>query len=557
MDIIDYLRALRRRWRVIVIVTLIASSAAFLTAPSSSETRGDPVGTTYTATTTLLKAPEAQQVDLGLIRVYLRTGEIPKRVADKLDFPGVPAELAARLVVGGEDSVGTVTIATTAATAAEAEQITNTFAEVTIDYLGEFAETNQQRAIRVANRSVNSVTTELAEIDQEIKAEPEDSIRRAILEAKRDALLSQLQGLYGRLGELTGAATAPPLNILERAQAYAQLTGAPTLQAPSGRGPRLLLGLLLGLALGTAASLLIERLDTRLQGRESAENAFGLPVVAEIPHLSHRLRKAGQVVTAAVPESAAAESYRSLRAALLLMPSKILLGDSDGSGRRRRGAGGQVVLVTAPTARSGKTTTAVNLAVALAESGRRVLVVDADFRNPAVNRMLDVESSIGLTDVAVMGDAGRLDKVIQPSRVAPVHVLSAGSRSVPGSTIEAALPALIARARQLADVIVIDAAPLLSGSDALDVLPHVDTVVVVGRVRRTTGEQAQRARELLARIAVPVLGVALVGSRSRPIPTSGEATMLDRFGALRSARIKRPTPHRLPRRSSVGSGGKS
>lgn len=552
MDILDYLRALRRRWRVIVIVTLIASFAAFATAPSATESNADPVGTTYTATTTLLRAPEAQQVDLGLIRLYVKTGEIPKRAAQKLGYRGVPAELAARLVIGGEDEVGTVTISVTAPTPTEAEQITNTFAEVTIDYLGESAETNQQRAITVTNKAISSVTSELAELDQKIQAEPEGSTRRAILDAQRSALLNQLQGLYGRQGELTGAATGSPLNVLERAQAYPQLTGAPSLQAPSGRTPRLLLGLILGLALGAAASLLIERLDTRLQNREGAETAFGLPVVAEIPYMSRRLRKVGQVVTASVPESAAAEAFRSLRAALLLMPSKILLGEADG--RRRRESGGQVVLVTAPTARSGKSTTAVNLAVALAESGRRVLVIDADFRNPAVNRLLDVETTVGLTDVAAMGDVGQLDKVIQQSRVAPLHVLSAGSRTVPGNTIEAALPAVISQARQLADVVVIDAAPLLSGSDALDVLPHVDTVVMVGRVRRTTREQAQRARELLARIAVPVLGVALVGTRNTPAAPSGDASVLDRLTSLRLPLVRRNArPSR--RRSQVGTRG--
>lgn len=542
MDILDYLRALRRRWRVIVVVTLVASFAAFLTVPEEVESNSVPVGTTYTATTTLLRSPDVQQVDLSLIRLYVGTGEIPRRAAEKIDWPGVPAELSARVTVGGDNEVGTVTIGTTAPTAAEAERIANTFAEETIAYLGESAEESQQRAITVTNKAVNSVTAQLVEVDQKIEAELEGSTRQSILEAQKSALLSQLQGLYQRLGELTGAAAASaPLNVLERAEAYAQLTRSPSLQAPTGRAPRLLLGLLVGLALGGAAALLIERLDTRLQGRDAAEAAFGLPVVAEIPHMSRRLRSSGKVVTASVPEGAAAEAFRSLRAAMLLMPSKVLLGEGDG--QRPREHGGQVVLVTAPTAGSGKSTTAVNLSVAIAESGRRVLVIDADFRNPAVNRMLDVETPVGLTDLAMMGDASRLDKVIQQSRVAPLQVLSAGSRTVPGNTIEAALPSLIAQARQLADVVVIDAAPLLSGSDALDVLPHVDTVIMVGRLRRTTHEQAQRARELLARIAVPVLGVALVGTRTAPAGPSGSPGFAERIGSLLPGSTRRPPKH--------------
>jgi len=552
MDILDYLRALRRRWRVIVVVTLVASFAAFLTAPEQPEGTGAPVGTRYTATTTLLRSPDVQQTDLSLIRLYVSTGEIPRRVAEVLDWPGVPAELSARISVGGDNEVGTITIGTTAPARAEAERIANTFAEETIAYLGESAEESQQRAITVTNETVNSVTSQLAEIDRKIEAEVEGegNTRRSILEAQKNALLAQLQGLYGRLGELTAAPASAPLNVLERAEAYPQVTGSPSLQAPTGRAPRLLLGLLVGLALGGAAALVIERLDTRLQGRDGAEAAFGLPVVAEIPHMSRKLRASGPVVTASVPESAAAEAFRSLRAAMLLMPSKVLLGEGDD--QRRREAGGQVVLVTAPTAGSGKSTTAVNLAVAIAESGRRVLVVDADFRNPAVNRMLDVGTQVGLTDLAMMGDVGRLDKVIQQSRVAPLQVLPAGSRTVPGNTIEAALPTLIGQARRLADVVVIDAAPLLSGSDALDVLPHVDTVIMVGRLRRTTHEQAQRARELLARIAVPVLGVALVGTRTTPAAPSGSSGLADRIGAFRPGSTRRQPKHdRNMRHSNV------
>lgn len=532
MDILDYLKTLRRRWRVLLVVATVAATAALLTAPGP-QSGALPVGTTYTATTTLLRAPDVQQADLSLVRLYVRTGEIPQLVAEKLGWEGPPATLAARVTVGGDDEVGTVTIGTTSENAREAERIADTFAEQTIAFLVASAEARQERAIRSTSKAITAVTEQLADVDSRIRQQAEGSTQRAVLEAQRQALISQLQNLYGRMGELTSAtATASPLNVLEKAQGYPQVSGAPSLEAPRGRTARLILGLLLGLGLGAAAALLIERLDTRLQNREGAESAFGLPVIAEIPHLSRHLRRTGAVVTATVPESAAAEAFRGLRAALLLMPSRVILGTDNPPPRE---PGGRVVLVTAPTPRSGKTTTAVNLAVALAESGRRVLVIDADFRNPAVHHVLSVKGGIGLTDVAVMGDVGRLDRVIQHSKVAPVQVLPAGSRTLAGSTIEAALPAIVGAARQLADVVVIDSAPLLAGSDALDVLPHVDTVVMVGKVRRTTRDQAQRARELLARIAVPVLGVALIGARGGQVAPSGTPSLLDRFSTLRGA----------------------
>ncbi|MGH8892187.1 MAG: P-loop NTPase [Actinomycetes bacterium] len=537
MDILDYLKALRRRWRVIALVTVIAAGAAFWTTPAAEERSAVPVGTVYQATTTLLRAPDALQVDLSLIRLYVQTGEIPKRAAEKLGHEGAPAGLAAQVTVGGDNEVGTVTIGTTGPDAERAERVANTFAEETIAYLAESAETNQQRAITVTNKAVNKVNTQIFELDGKIAEQPEGSSRRAILEAQRSALLNQLQGLFGRLGELTTSAASPaPLNVLEPADAYPQLSGAPSIQAPQTRSPRVIVGLLVGLLVGGAAALLIERLDTRVQGRGMAEAAFGLPVVAEIPHLSRRLRRAGRVISVAAPESAAAEAYRGLRAALLLMPSRALLGEDP---RTERVESGSVVLVTAPTPRSGKSTTAVNLAACLAESGRRVLVVDADFRNPAISELLGVGGKVGLTDLALMGDAGQLDKVVQTSTVAPVRVLTAGRRVSTGGVMEGNVQGILAQARTLADVVIVDAAPLLSGSDALDVMPHVDSVVVVGRVRRTTRDQAVRARELLARIGVPVLGVALVGSRTPTVGPSGGSGLRERLTSMRPTTDRR------------------
>ncbi|MGH8941144.1 MAG: protein tyrosine kinase, partial [Actinomycetes bacterium] len=123
MDILDYLKALRRRWRVIALVTVIAAGAAFWTTPAAEERSAVPVGTVYQATTTLLRAPDALQVDLSLIRLYVQTGEIPKRAAEKLGHEGAPAGLAAQVTVGGDNEVGTVTIGTTGPDAERAERV--------------------------------------------------------------------------------------------------------------------------------------------------------------------------------------------------------------------------------------------------------------------------------------------------------------------------------------------------------------------------------------------------------------------------------------------------
>ena len=531
MDILDYLRALRRRWRVILLVTLVAAAAALLTTPSQAQRDVVPVGTVYQATTTLLRAPDAQPVDLPTIRLYVKTGDIPKRAAEKLGWDGAPAGLAAQVVVGGDDQVGTVTVSTTNVDQARAEQIANVFADETISFLVESSERSTQAALNGVDRQLKSLLNELGAVNQRAASALEGSVQQSALTAQKIAIESSLANLYTRRTQLqTSSSAAAPLNVLEQAQAFPQISTAPSIQAPQSRAPRVLLGLIAGLLLGGAAALLIERLDTRLHGREGAEEAFGLPVVAEIPQISRALRRSGGVVSVSAPESAAAEAYRSLRAALLLMPSRALLGDTP---RFERVDTGSIILVTAPTPRSGKSTTAANLAACLAESGRRVLVVDADFRNPDIGHLLGVTSDVGLTDLALMGEAAQLEKIVRPSSIAPVSVVTAGGNTTAGGVMEANIGHILTQARALADVVIVDAAPLLSGSDALDLMPHVDTVVMVGRVRRTTRDQAVRARELLARIGVPVLGVALIGTSTGTVAPSGNTGLRERLSGMR------------------------
>ncbi len=546
MDILDYLRALRRRWRVIAAVALVAAAAAFFTTPAATTANQVPVGTVYQATATLLRSPDVQAVDLPTVRLYISTGEIPRRVAKQVGYQGAPAGLAQEVTVAGDDTVGSVTITSTNPDGARAETIANAFADQTVKYLVELAEKNNQSALDSVDTQVASIVKQLGIINKDSARALDGSIQASVLTSQRQAAEQSLTNLYQRRIQLQAAgAASSPLNVLDQAQAFPQVSTTPSIQAPQTRRPRVLLGLLVGLLVGAAVALLAERLDTRLQGRHAAEEAFGLPVVAEIPHLSRALRRAGPVVSVAAPESAAAEAYRGLRAALLLMPSRALRGDRPSE---RMGAG-SVVLVTAPSARSGKTSTAANLAACLAESGRRVLVIDADFRNPALGALLGVDSEVGLSDLALLGDAGRLEKIVRPSTVAPVSVITAGRRTSGGGVLEANVGGILAQARELADVVIIDGAPILAGSDALDVMPHVDTVVMVGRVRRTTQDQAVRTRELLARIGVPVLGVALIGSKRATVAPSGTSGLRDRVLRVPSGRGAHSDRTRSGRRS--------
>ncbi len=315
------------------------------------------------------------------------------------------------------------------------------------------------------------------------------------------------------------------------------------IRGPTTPGGRLVLGLAIGLILGCALALVVERLDTRMRDRDDVETVYRVPVLAEVPPTGHSKRGEHSVVVVDHPASVAAEAYRSLRSYVMLLPSKALrTGDTapatDAASAGRKPP--QVLLITSARAGEGKTTSVVNLAAALAEGGRRVLILDADFRRPDAHRFLDVPNGPGLSDLIHAEDGPeQLLALSRPTAVEGVRLVTAGTMIDHPPGLPTRVAGLLAEARRLADVVIIDSPPMLLGNDAMDLMPYVDTVLITCRSGRPTREQVARASDLLARMRVPVVGVALIGWRSSGAP-------LSRFpsrgaGSSNSERMRRTT----------------
>jgi capsular exopolysaccharide synthesis family protein len=179
-------------------------------------------------------------------------------------------------------------------------------------------------------------------------------------------------------------------------------------------------------------------------------------------------------------------------------------------------SGPQVILVTSALPGEGKSTTVANLAVAMAESGRRVLICNADFRSPQVQLAFGLENGPGLTDLLTGEDGPRhLADMVHETRAPGVSLVHSGSTVDNAAELVATHGAqMLEEARSLADVVLLDTAPLLVVSDASELLPAVDAVVLVARAGKTTRDAARRASELLDRAGIPVLGVVLIGAQS-------------------------------------------
>lgn len=466
MSLHDFIKILRQRWWVILLCTFVAAGAMFAATPARTDTT-QRIGS-YTATTTLLvghraadpeptrpgsPAPSYERVSLPRISLFITTGEVPRRAAAKLNYTGDPAVLASGLTVVTDVASESITISTTAADGNRAASVANTFAEEAVAF---FADSPP------------------------------------------------------------GAGRAS-LTILQEATPIPNRSTAGFV-IPPDRNLRTALAALVGLLVGLSAALLLDRLDSRLRTRAEVAEALRMPVIAEVPRLRRSERRQGQILTRTKPLSVYADGYRAARTALMHLPSQQVPGEW--SPRRAEGSDepvtqSQVILLSSAHAAEGKTTSVANLAASFAETGKRVLVVDADLRSPDTHLQFDVPQGAGISDYLTNRGAIELADIMRPTNVDGVRIVTAGTRLDYPASLTSRLAPLMAEARQRADIVLVDTAPLLAASDVFDILPLADAIVVVVRAGRLTENAAHRVAELLGRFRVPVTGAILIGGHMR------------------------------------------
>ncbi len=274
----------------------------------------------------------------------------------------------------------------------------------------------------------------------------------------------------------------------------------PTQPVSPRQGMNVGLGLLAGLALGTALAVLREILDTSVKTSEDLRSLTGSAALGEIdfdPDASAR-----PLVSTLDRRSKRIEAFRVLRTNLRYV-------DVDNPPR--------LVVVTSSVATEGKSTTVCNLGITLAAAGVRVVLVEGDLRRPRIASYMGIEGSVGLTDVLV--GRNHLDHVLQPWGEVPLSVLPSGQ--IPPNPSEllgsAQMSALLAELRARADLVLVDAPPLLPVTDAAVLSCACDGAVLVVRYGRTTREQVSRSLAALRSVGARMLGsvLTMVPTRER------------------------------------------
>lgn len=374
-----------------------------------------------------------------------------------------------------------------------------------------------QNQIDMLNGQIAAVSNLAAQRSEQIAQIPGAAETEQRLERDADNIRKMSDLLNDELqqAKIAEAVETGDVQIVDLAQYPAGSIGA-------GRRRKVIYGALLGFLLGIGLTVLIDRLNSTVRRWEDLETVMHVPGLALIPQIAGdasdnwqaRVRgTAHRFLPSLVPQrglvaedvgselvmvndvrSSSAESYRKLMTNLMYSASQ---------------PGLRVVVVTSASAGEGKTTTVSNLAVAFAQQGRRVVLIDADLRRARLHDVFGLGLEPGLTDILV-GNA-TLEQGIRPSGIAGLSIIPAGT--LPPNPLEflggERMHDLLGTLRERFDVVLIDTPPVLVTADAALMGVQADGVVLVVRAGKSERVAARHAVEQIVHLGGRLLGAVL------------------------------------------------
>lgn len=504
MELRDYLNVTWVRRGVVLTATLTVALVAFVVSllqPAVYESQSKVLISEKDSSAALLgqvmpdlsSQPErALQTQVQLVEVR----PVAEEAIKKLGLEETPDDLLDRVTVVAVGQTNVIAITAQASSPTEASEIANTVADV-------YVAASRERKRAAIKEAADEVEQRLEEARLQIL----ELGRRIEASGKSDELAAELQILTQTYATL--AEKLETLRVNERLEAGSGVVVQPAVVVGKPVEPKPLrnsaLGLLVGLVLGLAMAFLYEYLDNTIKSSEEAEKVYGATVLGIVPmEKSEKGQQKRRLSIREAPGSATAESYRVVRNSLDFINFEHNL---------------KALLVTSAAPAEGKSTVAANLAVALAQAGKKVVLVSTDFRRPTTTQFFSVTNSIGLSDVLL--GTHSLKAALQHADDEQLLVLTAGKMPPNPSELLASskMKEVIESLKEWADWVLVDSAPVLAVADPVSVARWVDGVLMVSKAGESTREAASKAVSLLDKVGAKAIGVVVWGldeSKNRP-----------------------------------------
>ena len=554
LDLRECWHIVRRHWVIILTATLLGAIAAAgyavtsghkYAATSQVVVFGYTLGSSTANSTSSVSSP----VNMSTEQAIAQSPPIVARAAKILGLPAatlqaeVPKHLSIAVPATTLTTSNVLQITWTAPKARAAQAGANAFATAYLSYRDAALAAQIARLLSRDQRQLTGIQNKIAQLTGQVSKTQQGTPARARVYFQLSQLHQQSTTISSSVASLNN------YNV-----SGGSLIGAALPTVRSGLGHKVIgaVGVLLGLFIGIVLAFIRDAFDDHVREPAQLERSLGAPTLAVLPPSDNgrgdrrdraERRQPPPLVMAASPDSRAADAVRVLRATLTVVAAQRNL---------------RTILVVAADNNVSSSHIAADVGLALAESGRRVLLVAADIRGSALPQIFGLQNNVGLTDL--LDGGGDPEILIRhpeqasgaklPERITrQLAVLSNGTLKMHALSVldSSAMAGLLTAQREVYDFVLLDAAPATVAADVFAMAGQVDGVIVVAQMASTRGSTVQELRRRLDQVRALVIGGVLIGAgpaghhRNGPVPPAS-ATSQPLDGRQRDPTIAVPPP---------------
>jgi capsular exopolysaccharide synthesis family protein len=478
---------LRRKWLVLAVaIAVVALAAAYSYSrpkvfSSTASVWANPIRVQPT------DADPSDNLSMPTEAELVRSTPVAEIARTIVGRPQDLQDMLRRVTVTVPENTNILQISYSDSTPRRAESGAQAFADGYLRFKADLAREGIDEDAAAIQAQIDEIDEQMQQLEFDMEGLAEGSPELAAAESERASLEDTRLGLRNLLVTTITSSTDPGQVV--------QIAERPSSAISPKHQVDLALGVLLGIAAGMALASVRERMQDRIETPATLRNVLRAPTLGAIPDSQLLRGDLPRLVTIDDRRSSPAEAYRALRANVLAAA---------------RDAKARTILVTSALEGEGKTTTAVNLAVALAQVGKSVVLISADLRFPRVHVHLGIGNEQGLGQV-LQGSIELRDALVE-TPVPNLKVLPTGPVTAddePVELLQSDRMVDVIRGCRQADVVIVDAPPIGPVADALMLVDLLDAVILVADAQEGTRARVAEARHQLAQVGGNILGGVL------------------------------------------------